>query len=554
MEKGLLATLVLAFVMPLMERANEDSALARDDRQIELSAAGRVTVEGTVTGEGKPLAGVAVSDGVDVVVTDSEGRYALPSAKDMGYVFVSTPNGYEAPMNGNSPQFYRRLDPKKRGEVEQVDFQLNKVDNAKHAVLAMADFHLANRNDDLAQFRKVASDINQTADDLRREGYKVYGVSLGDESWDVYWYADRFTIREAYREMQAIDVPLYHNMGNHDGNPRYQGDRAASQTFIDVCGPTYYSFNIGGVHYVVLDNIDYINDGASETKSGRCNYTETVVVEQMEWLRRDLALITDSKTPIVVAMHAPLYKHPRWQGGKEQADYLISNGAEIERLLSRFDNVQMLSGHLHKAHNLQRTENIIDHNTPAICGTWWWTGRLVGNSICQDGSPAGYGVYLWEDAKPSWYYKSAGFDKNYQFRAYDLNTTYIDPARYAPNHQADMKALAHGYDQRRADNKVLINVWNYDPQWKVEVLENGRPLQVTRVEAYDPLHIISYDGIALASGGMSKVHFPTVATGHCFMTQASSPSSTLRIKVTDRFGRVYTQDMERPKAFATTMM
>ena len=34
-----------------------------------------------------------------------------------------------------------------------------------------------------------------------------------------------------------------------------------------------------------------------------------------------------------------------------------------------------------------------------------------------------------------------------------------------------------------------------------------------------------------------------------FKTKASNATSTLLIKVTDRFGNVYTETMERPKAF-----
>src|SRR3712207_9592901 len=74
-------------------------------------------------------------------------------------------------------------------------------------------------NDDLKQFAEVASDINETIDRLKRQGYKVYGLSLGDESWDVYWYERQFNIKEAVQQIKKIDAPVFHCMGNHDNDP-----------------------------------------------------------------------------------------------------------------------------------------------------------------------------------------------------------------------------------------------------------------------------------------------------------------------------------------------
>ena len=100
---------------------------------------------------------------------------------------------------------------------------------------------------------------------------------------------------------------------------------------------------------------------------------------------------------------------------------------------------------------------------------------------------------------------------------------------------------------------MLINVWGYDPAWKVEVSENGIPLAVTRVSVKDPLHLISYEALRLDKGATPTSSFETDATGHMFEVTASSATSTLDIRVTDRFGRVYTEQMIRPKALSTDM-
>ena len=54
-----------------------------------------ITIFGRVLCEGKPLAGVPVSDGVHIVKTDSLGKYAIASHKFQNTVFVITPSGYE---------------------------------------------------------------------------------------------------------------------------------------------------------------------------------------------------------------------------------------------------------------------------------------------------------------------------------------------------------------------------------------------------------------------------------------------------------------------------
>ena len=93
----------------------------------EVQPAEGSTVYGKVSCEGTGLAGVVVSDGVEVVKTDSKGVYQLKSKKYHGYVFVSTPSGYEPLTNGILPKFHATLKAN-ASTAERVDFQLKKVD------------------------------------------------------------------------------------------------------------------------------------------------------------------------------------------------------------------------------------------------------------------------------------------------------------------------------------------------------------------------------------------------------------------------------------------
>ena len=78
--------------------------------------------------------------------------------------------------------------------------------------------------------------------------------------------------------------------------------------------------------------------------------------------------------------------------------------------------------------------------------------------------------------------------------------------------------------------------------------ENGRNLPVEQVWKRDPLHTISYD-IPRGAANKGELTFPSGMVTHMFGVTASSATSTLEIRATDRFGNTYTQTMTRPKAF-----
>lgn len=513
-------------------------------------------IKGVVYSNGKGVPGVVVSDGYEVTVTDSEGRYYLSSLKKAGFVFISVPGNYEVTNTGSAPQFFKRVS-NSLDAIEQRDFSLLKVDNDKHVVLSLADWHLANRNNDLEQFTsKVLPDINATINKYSSDGTKVYALTLGDLTWDGYWYSNNFGLNEYVPYMNKINAPVFNLIGNHDNDPYFANDWDAENKYRDVLGPTYYSFNLGKVHYVVLDSVEYINTGGTQGTIGSRNYSERLTNNQLEWLKKDLATITDKSTPIVLAIHTPLYKQPSLDANGNQINTVdLLNGDVLKNIVSEFTKVHVLSGHTHINYTVEEG-NIMEHNTAAICATWWWTGKngYANNHICKDGSPGGYGIWKMNGNDIKWLYKSIGYTEDYQFRAYDLNSVHITSAKYAPNStDALLAPYSDVYATPSSNNEVLINVWGYDVQWKIEVTENNQPLKVSRVKEKDPLHIISYEALRLNAGATPTDAFETEKTPHFFKVKATTVNSTLTIKVTDRFGNVYTEIMERPKALTLGM-
>lgn len=493
-----------------------------------------VTVYGTVSCDKEAIAGAVISDGVEVVRTDENGNYQMKSAKKYGYVFISIPEGYEVSSEGILPVLHKKLllDEK---SPEKVDFELYEAGNQdNYTLLVMGDMHLANRTNDRTQFSYFVNDVNEYVSGHPNE--KIYGITLGDMTWDLYWYSNSYQFKEYLNDANKINgIDIFHTIGNHDHEMNAAGDFDTILKYTDVIAPDYYSFNIGDIHYVILDNILCTNSG-----NGDRNYDTMVSAEQLEWLKKDLSFVPKNKT-IMVAMHATT-------GG-------TSNISSVTSLLSGYKSVHFITGHSHRVSNTDKN-SYYDHNSGAVCATWWWTGKNTDNAIHigQDGAPGGYQIFNISGTDLKWQYKATGSAVDYQFRTYDRNSIRLSSERYlASAHEDNKKSfdnLAKDWSSASNDNEVYINIWNHDQNWTIEVTENGKRLEASRVTVMDPLHLLSY--CTFAYNNSTKAVTPTFKTSgnsHTFKVTATSPTSTLEIKVTDRFGNTYTETMTRPKAF-----
>lgn len=514
-----------------------------------------MTLKGKVYSNGKGVQGVVVSDGVEVSITDENGIYYLPSKKECGYVFISIPGNYEVKSINRIPQFFKKI--KGGEEIETNNFELFPVNNDEHVLIAMADLHLANRNNDLYQFNKgFLKDANQLAENYTKQGKKVYGLTLGDLTWDKYWYTNNFDLSDYVQTMKGVNFDVFNVIGNHDNDPYCDDDWHSEDSYRQNIGPTYYSFNLGKVHYIVLDNTEYINKDAKIGVIGDRSYRNKIVNRQIEWLIKNLNYIQDKNTPIVIAMHVPMHRNPSLDiGGNQITNYLLENTDSLLDVVKDFKNIQVLSGHTHINYRINNSKaSLKEINLGAVSATWWWTGRkgYSNNHICPDGSPGGYGVWEIKGNEHSYFYKSIGYDTSYQFRSYDLNQVHITAEKYAPKASKDLKMelmsnYAKDYAKKSSENEVLLNIWGYEEDWKIEVTENETKLEVQRVRTRDPLHIVSY--MTHRYNRYMKPSFNSTLSAHFFKVKASSPNSTLNIKVTDSFGRIFEENMIRPKKF-----
>ena len=518
------------------------------------AAGPQVPAAGSLTGrvasaDGKPLAGVVVSDGVRVTQTDTEGMYALDSDKELGYVFISVPSGYMVAADACAiPQFFART-AKPAGQSEQHDFTLTPVDNTRHTVIAATDHHLADRESlDVTQFTAEGGFIDDVKAVAAATASPVYSICMGDMSWDEYWHKRNFMLPEFRRlyERYTFPCPVFNAMGNHDNDPYCASDEAASAAFRREIGPTYYSFNLGQLHYVVLDNIVYVNPGGREGAIGKLDYEVRIDDRQLAWLRADLATVADKSAPLIIVMHAQLHWWYRGSEGVSWKYAFTRDAGCLVDALAGFSEVHLVTGHSHMNFRLQNG-NLREHNIAATSGTWWWTGQIHDDytiNTCRDGSPGGYEVFEVDGRDIRWHYKGIGLEDDYQFRAYDMNEV-LKNERIRTSGDFTPEGTAGGMNDAYGENDILVNIWGWQPDWTVRVTENGQQLRGVRVIGKDPLHKITYT--------RSTVPFQTAYNPHMWRYRASGPSTTVRIEVTDSFGRTSSETMTRPKAFHIRM-
>lgn len=515
------------------------------------------TVYGIVSSAGVGVENVVVSDGAEVTVTNEKGIYQLKSAKKWGYVFISVPSGYEVPSVGVLPQFHRAL-KNSADVVERADFKLEKVDGQdSYKIFMLGDMHLANRMGDLGQFAQFTSDLTDYM--TRHKGEKMYALTLGDMTWDLYWYSNSYYFPQYLNTVnsQIKNLQIFHTMGNHDNDFQTRSDYDAAVKYVDQICPTYYSFNIGKVHYVVMDDIDCSSYDGSTSR----NYVKSLSAEQLDWLAKDLSYVAKT-TPVVVAMHAQVF-YPTTSGFKIDHDQV--NTLRLFDILDGY-TVRFVTGHTHKLFNVTPDAPIVDghnfreYNSGSVCASWWWSGNLTpGIHIGTDGTPGGYGIWDVTGTDFQCLYKSTGWPEEYQFRSYDLNNVHFSMAD-VPLMPSDISAsvknaymqYVNAYPQNN-DNEVLINIWNWNSDWTLSVVdENRKTLPYTEVWAYDPLHIAALSVKRFNNAGLkSTPSFITDKFTHFFKVKADDADTDLVITVKDEFGNEWTENMQRPKAFST---
>ena len=463
-----------------------------------------------VDSKGAPIEGVVVSDGEQSVKTDVNGEYAMKSdMKQTRFVMISVPAKYEIPMRGSRPQFFRRV-PRHIGAA-RADFVLaerrNKSDKFTLAMIGDPQTRSLKTDKAVERFRDVIiPDLNSFVSDADND---VYAIALGDV---VYNYMTAYD--DYINVADKASVPVINVIGNHDFDQHTLFEsKLGTPYFESYLAPQNYSFNIGKMHFVVVNDILYnrAND-KQKYKTGLEGYT-------LKWLENDLKHVS-KETTIVICSHAPLMKGADKKFGAKNVNY-----KKYSALLAQYKKVYAWAGHTHenysydykadKAPELSGVQSIV----VARC-----SGQILLNrELSTSGTPNGYMVAEVDGDEMTWYYKAVGHDRNYQIRSYTPSSTNSE--------------------------YVKANIWNYSPDtWgKPEWWENGvKVADMERAKGeFDPAYLQIYaEHQEQKLGKYERTYSKPAKSAYLFRVKPTAGVRSGEIRVTDQFGVTYTQTVE----------
>ena len=338
---------------------------------------------------GEPgIAGVAVSNGRDVVRTDAGGRYALHMAAGQT-IFAVKPAGYRAPDGADGlPAFWRQQPLRQASGLRyggiptgvlrsHIDFPLQKTEaaDADLEALVFADPQPKSRTDIDYYHRDIV-------EPLRGKTRAALGLSLGDiVDDDLSLYPGIAAVTASLR------VPWLHVAGNHDMDIDAKDDADALQTFRHHFGPDTFAWEETRATFVLLDDVIH-RPGAKPA------YVGGFRDDQFAFLEAYLPTVPTDRL-LVVGVHIPLFE----PAGKDT--FRDADRERLFALLRDFPHVLLLSAHNHTQQHWfhdagtgwHGTQPLHEYNVGANCGAFWsglQDADGIPDSTMADGTPNGY--------------------------------------------------------------------------------------------------------------------------------------------------------------------
>ena len=322
--------------------------------------AGRVYLDTNANGAREPgepgVADVAVSDGIHAVATDESGAYRLEAPDGEVLVRLTVPTDHEATSG-----VFARVDATRA--TGNVDFGLRQErQRVPFVVIQVTDIHIA-PGPNVARLQAWVDEMNRFAP------RPAFIVATGDLVAD----ANPATLENARQQYETyvnavagLKPTVHHLPGNHEHvgtrNPQFdqQDPMFGKGMYRHYLGPTHYSRDYGGVHFLMLDMTDINQDGRE---------FNGLPSEEVQWLQADLALVPRDRRIVVFAHQPP-------------SD--LRNPDPLAAALRGRNVVGCFVGHLHTTAR-GTWQGLPFQIGGALCGAWW-------AGYCPDGSPNGYRI------------------------------------------------------------------------------------------------------------------------------------------------------------------
>lgn len=507
--------------------------------------------------DGSPIKGVAVSDGFQVVTTDSNGYYELNNVtSETWYIYCSLPNDVEIPIDDLGRPAYFQKYPATSPEHNFTFKKLAGGAEKEFMLFALADTQPTG-SDHLERFRtQAAPEIKSYSKSLNKP---CYGVVLGDLVGSV---PEIMNDMRSELECDKVGMPLFPVMGNHDhirynaNSPVFPDERNSSffikiqRDFEECFGPVNFSFNRGDVHIVGMRNVKHKDNILTS------NYSTGFTTEQFEWLKQDLALVPKNKM-VVLCVHIPMYNTGTLGDG--------SYRQEVLNMLDQYAEAHILSGHTHYMRPYDHVWNNTGHKIfeHCIASTRY---DMKECNIHRDGTPCGYGVLEANgNSFVDWYYKGFPYGMNSRD---DQIRLYRGGSIFGAEPTGEDKYGTKGFYQLPFDNGTLLaNIFSSDPSWRVEVYEDGSSTPTGTMTHFTATSDSEFDKLIgdgtlanprrVADGVVCSRDFWAISLlyGYCGSSVGNNynncytmwrytlknPNATnIEVRATDRFGMTYT--------------
>ena len=461
------------------------------------------TVNGKVfedlNGDGRPdadepgVAGVRVSNGRDVVLTDDDGHYGLEVDGD-SIVFITKPAGYMTPLNAyRLPRFHylHRPDGSPAGLrypgiaptgplPERIDFALHRQEEpASFEAILFADPQPQTEEElDYIRDGVVGELIGTEA---------AFGMTMGDILFDDLSMFPRYN-----SIVSMLGIPWYNVPGNHELNLFAPSDDYSLETFSRWYGPPYYAFEYANAVFVVLDDVRYRGAARTpDTPHADGGYDAAFGGTQLEWLAAELEHVPNDRL-LVLAMHIPLLTRGDPRG--------VEDRQALFDLLADYPNLYAMAGHTHTTQHVwigeedgYRGREAFHHHVLATVSGSWWSGPFDAEAlpvaVQRDGTPRGYHRMHVDGTDLRVSYKAAGRPESHQMRI------MVDASHHGPLGGYRDFRPGELYDGRINEDQVaaaavVVNLFDGGPRSRVRFrVGDGEWLDMRRKLAPDPSYL-----------------------------------------------------------------
>lgn len=283
----------------------------------------------------RPLKGVSVSDGLNVVQTSTDGTFTLPGHDKERFVFITTPSGYRTDnkhyrrIEGKNGDYRFGLQPYKAGRIAK---------GGNHKFVHISDTEIFNT-------KNHEDWVNNVRDYVKNE-QAAFIVHTGD-----ICYENGLKSHINLMNTANMDCPVFYCIGNHDLVKGKYGE----ELFESIYGPVFYSFEVGNVHYIVTPMLG--GDHAPSYK----------MADVYRWMKNDLAHVPADKA-VMVFNHDLLTYGDRFIYGKNEKEPIDLNKHNLKAWLYGHWHINYMKkqGDVYSISTATLDKGGIDHSTSAF--------------------------------------------------------------------------------------------------------------------------------------------------------------------------------------------